>query len=56
MKIKLYRYVGGYGDALQYDTDESPEYYRTDKDYEYMGEWDLPKCFIEKCLPISYIE
>jgi hypothetical protein len=56
MKIKLYRYIGGYGDALDYDTDENPEYYRNDSDYKYVGEWDLPQSFIDQCLPVRYIE
>lgn len=56
MKIKLYKYISSCGEALVYDTDNYPNYYRNDTDYEYIGEWDLPDDFIEKCLPVFYVE
>lgn len=54
MKVKLYNYIGSYGSAWVYDTDETPAHYRNSEEWEYLGEYDLPVHLLEK-LPF-YLE
>ena len=56
MKIKIFEYVGKYGAGLDYETEGDYPSRMEDKDWELLGEWDLPEDFIEKALPSFYIE
>lgn len=55
-KIKIYEYIGSYGAGLEIINPDEEDWAKDSDDWEYIGTWDLPEDFIDKCLPITYIE
>ncbi len=56
MEVKIYEYVGSCGGGLAYTLIGEDDDYENSKEWEYLGTYDLPLRFVEKCLPSFYIE
>lgn len=52
----IYEYIGSWGGGLGYVKQGEENSYESDEEWEYVGMWDLPETFLEKCLPVVYIE